>query len=170
MTPEAFIEITGSFRNKLYRLSLRLLNDADDASDAVQEVYLKLWTMDDALLQYRNPEALAMKMARNHCLDKLKAAVRKMQPLHEVSEIARQNPHNQIETIESGLLVKKFIAALPELQRIIIHLRDIEQYDFDEIEAVTGLNTNAIRVNLSRARKKIREKLTQYHNYGIARN
>ncbi|TYA85976.1 RNA polymerase sigma factor, partial [Seonamhaeicola marinus] len=56
---------------------------------------------------------------------------------------------------------------LPEQQRMIIQLRDIEEYDFDEIAKILDMNNTAVRVALSRARKTIREKLTNTHNYGI---
>ena len=56
---------------------------------------------------------------------------------------------------------------LPEQQRIIIQLRDIEQYEFSEIAKIIDISEIAIRVALSRARKTIREKMLQTHNYGI---
>ena len=59
------------------------------------------------------------------------------------------------------------IEDLPELQKTIIQLRDIEEYDLDEISKMLDMNNTAVRVNLSRARKAIREKLTNTHNYGI---
>ena len=56
---------------------------------------------------------------------------------------------------------------LPEQQKIIVQLRDIEEYDFSEIAKMLDMNETAIRVSLSRARKTIREKLTNTHHYGI---
>ncbi|GAL71340.1 RNA polymerase ECF-type sigma factor [Jejuia pallidilutea] len=56
---------------------------------------------------------------------------------------------------------------MPEQQRMIIQLRDIEEYDFDEISKMLSMNNTAVRVALSRARKTIRERLTNTHNYGI---
>jgi len=56
---------------------------------------------------------------------------------------------------------------LPEQQKIILQLRDIEQYDFSEIAKMLDMNETAIRVSLSRGRKTLREKLTKTHNYGV---
>ncbi|MFL0123177.1 sigma-70 family RNA polymerase sigma factor, partial [Tenacibaculum maritimum] len=64
--------------------------------------------------------------------------------------------------------VHKLIDTLPEKQRIIIQLRDIEEYDFEEIGKVVGMKPTAIRVTLSRARKTIREALIKQHNYGVS--
>ncbi len=63
--------------------------------------------------------------------------------------------------------MSKIIEGLPEQQKIILQLRDIEEYDIDEIAKVVDMNPTAIRVALSRARKTIREKLTNTHRYGI---
>ena len=73
----------------------------------------------------------------------------------------------QIELNDSVNWVAKIIEGLPEQQKMIIQLRDIEAYDYDEIAKMLDMNNTAVRVNLSRARKTIREKLTNTHNYGI---
>jgi RNA polymerase sigma-70 factor (ECF subfamily) len=73
----------------------------------------------------------------------------------------------ELELSETALLIKKIICKLPELQRRIIQLRDIDQLDYDEIEQLTELKVNAIRVNLSRARKTVRDELFKQHGYGI---
>jgi len=57
--------------------------------------------------------------------------------------------------------------SLPSNQKLILQLRDIEHFEFSEIASMLDMNETAIRVSLSRARKTIREKLTQTHNYGI---
>ena len=72
-----------------------------------------------------------------------------------------------IEAKDSIAWVQRIIDALPEQQKIILQLRDVEQYTFEEIEALVGMKPTAIRVALSRARKTVREKLIQKHNYGI---
>ena len=59
----------------------------------------------------------------------------------------------------------KLFSALPERQRLIIHMRDIEHYSYEEIEEVTGMNVNAIRVNLSRARKNVRGNYLKIKRY-----
>ena len=63
--------------------------------------------------------------------------------------------------------LKKIINQLPEQQRIVIQLRDIEQYEFTEIAKIVEMSESAIRTTLSRARKTIRDSIQQIHNYGI---
>jgi RNA polymerase sigma factor (sigma-70 family) len=56
--------------------------------------------------------------------------------------------------------------SLPEQQRIIIQLRDVEGYEFEKIADILSININTIRVNLSRARKKIKESIINIENHG----
>ena len=65
-------------------------------------------------------------------------------------------------------MVHKLIERLPEQQKIIIQLRDIEQYEYDEIAEMLNIQPTAIRVSLSRARQTIKEQLIKQHNYGIS--
>jgi RNA polymerase sigma-70 factor (ECF subfamily) len=72
----------------------------------------------------------------------------------------------RIENNDSINLINKLINLLPEKQRLVIQLRDIECYEFKEISEIIGMNETAIRVTLSRARKKLRNELIKLHNYG----
>ncbi len=60
-------------QNKLYGFSCRLLGNPEDARDAVQEIYVKLWKLKSKLNNYKNLEAFAMTMTRNHCIDRIRA-------------------------------------------------------------------------------------------------
>ena len=55
---------------------------------------------------------------------------------------------------------------MPDIQQTVMFLRDVEQYEFEEIAKITEINVNAIRVALSRARKKVREELFKQQQYG----
>lgn len=74
----------------------------------------------------------------------------------------------KVEDSDSWNWVEKMINELPEQQKLIIQMRDIEQYEFEEIAKILDMNETAVRVNLSRARKTIREKMTKTHQYGIS--
>ena len=73
-----------------------------------------------------------------------------------------------MELNDSVSIVHDLMENLPEQQKLIMQLRDIEEYEFDEIAQLLDLKPTAIRVSLSRARKTIREKLLKQHNYGIS--
>ena len=80
----------------------------------------------------------------------------------------KKSLQKQVELNDSVDWVSKIIEELPEQQKIILQLRDIEEYEFEEIAKMLNINPTAVRVSLSRARKTIREQLTKQHNYGIS--
>ena len=81
-----------------------------------------------------------------------------------------RNPYTEAEISDTLRLVKMAMDGLPEQQRMVIHLRDVEALGFDEIAEITGLSLNNVRVILSRARKKIRDTLIKINNYEFSRN
>lgn len=84
-------------------------------------------------------------------------------------EIGRESitPFSSVSFDNLKDLMLKLFSTLPEQQRMIIHMRDIEHYSFDEISEITGMNVNAIRVNLSRARKNVKGSYLKIRNYEI---
>ena len=171
MTVETFkIEVL-PMKHKLFRLANRMLLNIPEAEDVVQEVFLRLWARKERLNEYKSIEAFAMTITKNLCLDKLKSKGYKTDELTEKHEQQTTvTPYQKMEITDSYQKVKKIINALPEQQRMIIHLRDIEGYEFEEISDVMNISINTIRVNLSRARKKVREILVKTYHYEFAKN
>ena len=157
---------------KLLRFAVRFMKDEDQARDVIQDIFLKLWQKKDELNQIENVEAFAMRMIRNRCLDILRA--NKVVPIDvETDRKMKQETidvHSQIELNEAAGQVKTLINQLPDLQQKVMHLRDIEQLEYEEIAERTGLQVNAIRVNLSRARKKVRDEFLKLNSNGNERN
>lgn len=171
MTTEEFKCEVIPIKNKLYRFALRLMGEPEEAQDIVQEVFLRLWSRKDKLKEYRSIEAFAMTMTRNLCYDRIKSPSSKKDELNESNEmIESRTPYQKTELSDTLKLVYKAMDDLPEQQKIVIHMRDIEQCDFDEIAEVTGLSMNNVRVNLSRARKKIRDVLIKLNSYEFSKN
>jgi len=168
MKESAFIALTNGFKDKLFRLARRLLVSSEEAQDATQEVLLKLWKNKNKINTYKNVEAFAMTMTKNYCFDKLKAkASDNIKIVHSNYTDENSSLQNQIEAKDSVSWLDKIINTLPEQQRIIVQLRDIEEYNNAEIAEILGVNENVVRTTISRARKKIREELLKTHNYGI---
>ena len=153
-------------QDKIYGFSCRLMGDAEEARDVVQEIYVKLWRLREKLHTYRNLEAFAMTVTRNLCLDKLRArrTVSMDGPYFPEEEDTGQQPDEMLENANAAKLARDIINDLPEQQRSVIHLRDVEGYEFEEIGEMTGMNINNVRVVLSRARKKVREELLKTYN------
>ena len=168
MTQLDFLKIVMPFKDKVFRLAKRLLVSREEAEDATQEVILKLWKNKTKIENYKNVEAFSMTMTKNFCLDKLKSKQsQNLKIVHSNYQDHSVALQTQIEVNDSLEWVAKIIEDLPEQQKMVVQLRDIEQYDFDEIAKMLDMNPTAVRVALSRARKIIREKLTSTHNYGV---
>jgi RNA polymerase sigma factor (sigma-70 family) len=168
MTQADFVNIVMPFKDKVFRLAKRLLVSKEEAEDATQEILMKLWKNQAKIEDYNNVEAFSMTMTKNFCLDRLKSKqAQNLKIVHSNYQDNNTSLQKQIEANDSVDWVSKIIETLPEQQKIILQLRDIEQYEFEEIAEMLEMNQTAIRVALSRARKSIREKLTSTHKYGI---
>jgi len=154
---------------KLYHFARLLLNDGNEAEDAVQEVCLKLWNMREKLEEFHNLEAFSMKVLKNWCLDRIKMKkpvyVDNL-PTEGDRQTEYENPHVIMERHDLAGLLGSILEKLPEQQRMAFQLRDIEGYDYEEIAEIMETNKNTIRVALSRARKKMREELIKSRVYG----
>ena len=173
MTTTEFKQLVLPIGKKLFHFARLLLNNETEAEDAIQEIYLKLWKIRDRLTSVNNIEAFAMKMTKNWCLDRLKAKKPLLVDSYSNgydSEPDSNNPHTVLETSDKLKRLYYLMQQLPEQQRIIVQLRDVEGYEFEEIAEITGINLNAVRVNLSRARQKIRENMLKTENYGPEKN
>ncbi len=168
MKEQTFLSIINPVKDKMYRLALRLLTSKEAAEDATQEVILKLWTRKEKINDYANIEAFAMTVTKNYCLDQLKLKQNNnLRIVHQNYQSHSQSLQSEIETSDEMALLNRIVKKLPEQQKMIFQLRDIEQYEYEEIEKIMEMNQTAIRVALSRARKSIRESLIKKHNYGI---
>ncbi|MBI9042310.1 sigma-70 family RNA polymerase sigma factor [Lutibacter sp.] len=169
MKQSDFLKTVMPFKDKVFRLAKRLLVSTEEAEDATQELYFKLWKNKNKLNDYNSVEAFAMTMTKNYCFDRLKSKqASNLKLVHSNYQENGTPLHKQVELNDSVSLVHKLIERLPEQQKIIIQLRDIEEYEFEEIAEMLQINPTAVRVSLSRARKTIREQLTKQHNYGIS--
>jgi len=171
MNQQEFVNLISPFKDKLFRMAKRLLVSTEEAEDATQEVLVKLWKNNNVLQNYSSVEAFAMTMTKNYCLDQLKSKrASNLQIVHSNYSDRTASVQRQIEDKDSWDWVEKIIETLPEQQRLIIQMRDVEEYEFAEIAKIMDMNETAVRVALSRARKEIREQLVKKHNYGITYN
>lgn len=168
MKQAEFLNMINPIQDKLYRLAKRLLVSTEEAEDAVQEVILKLWNKREQIGDYKNPEAFAMTMTKNYCLDRLKSKQAGNLKIVHSNFQTSQNIEREVEANDGVQLVFEIMATLPEQQRMVLQLRDVEQFEFAEIAEMLDSNETAIRVALSRARKTVREALLKKYNYGVS--
>lgn len=168
MQQTEFLNVVLPFKDKLYRLAKRLLVSKEEAEDATQEILMKLWSKNNMMENYNNVEAYAMMMTKNFCLDRLKSKqAGNLKLVHSNYKDENVSLQNELEVSDSLSWIERIMEELPEQQKMVLQLRDVEQYEFEEIAELLDMSATAVRVALSRARKTVREKLVQKHNYGI---
>jgi RNA polymerase sigma-70 factor (ECF subfamily) len=170
MNLEAFQNRVLPAKNKLFRFALKFLGNEEEAKDVVQEVFIRVWNGREQMEQVQNWEAWCMRITRNLSLDRIRSLNRKQtRPIEESYNVHYEalTPHESTEAHESMQKITQFIAALPEKQRQVIHLRDVEGYSYNEICDILELDMNQVKVNLFRARNAVREKLMKINAYGL---
>jgi RNA polymerase sigma factor (sigma-70 family) len=170
MNLESFQNRVIPVKNKLFRFALRFLGNEEEAKDVVQEVFIRVWNGREQMNEVQNWEAWCMRITKNLSLDRVRSLNRKQtQPIEESYDVRQDSltPHESAEIHESMQRINVLIAALPEKQRQVIHLRDVEGYTYNEICDILELDMNQVKVNLFRARNAVREKLTKINAYGL---
>ena len=167
MDPLTYKKMILPIKDKLYRLAKMMLQTREEAEDALQDVLLKLWDNRLSLANYRSVEALAMRMTKNQCLNRLRSPQYRRGPNAHAVEVGSPelSPDRSLEVHDSLHLMQRLVGALPAQQQLIVHLRNVEGYSYEEIEEITGMTVNAIRVSLSRARQQLREQFSRIDNY-----
>lgn len=165
-----------SFRNdilplkdKLYRLALRITLDSAEAEDIVQDTMIRVWNKRDEWAQFNSIEAFCLTVARNLAIDRSqKSEAQNIELTTETQEMSDgSTPERQLERNEQMDLVRKLINELPEKQRTIIQLRDIEEKSYKEIADVMQLTEDQVKVTLFRARQRIKAKYNEIQSYGL---
>ena len=154
-------------REKVCRLAVRMLRNHEDAEDTAQEVMLKLWMMRGQLADYRSVEALSIQISKNICINKLRARKHSADDAFESMPEPMPEPDRQLETTDSMATVARIIDHLSGTQRMVIRLRDIEGLPPAEIAEIMGCDESTVRVNLSRARKRVKEEFFKINNFSL---
>lgn len=157
-------------KNKLYRFALTIVRDEELAQDIVQECLIKVWEKREEVVFVQNMEAWCMQITRNKALDKLRSKHVKKTDLFEVefdTRKERDTPYVVTERSEMMNRIHDLIDNLPQRQREVMQLRDIEGYSYKEIAENLDVDINLVKTNLFRARRKIKESLIKVEAYGL---
>ena len=146
--------------DRFYRVAYYLLESEEDAEDAVQELYLKLWAARSGLSGVQNPSAYGISMLKNICIDRIrKRMVRKAEPLEKAShpEDAVQESRTDMKDTLRYLLQE--MEKLPQKQRTVLRMKAVEGLGYEDIARRTGLSEVYIRVLVTMARKTLKSKI-----------
>lgn len=150
-------------RHKLYRFALRITGNVQEAEDVVQEVLERVWkTSEEKSQVIQNWEAWCMTLTRNRSFDK--ARLQSQRQTTTLDGINQQqsdhiDPAKSAELKDIATQIRQMMTSLPEKQRLVMHLRDIEELSYEEISTTLDISLDQVKINLHRARKAIRQQL-----------
>lgn len=156
-------------KDKLFRLALRITFDRAEAEDIVQETMIRVWNKRDEWDGLDSVEAYCLTVARNLAIDR---SEKKDSQTVELTPEAEQTPdasslYDQLVNKERLKLVHRLVDELPEKQRLIMQLRDVEGKSYKEIAEALRLTEEQVKVNLFRARQKVKQKFMNIDGYGL---
>lgn len=170
----AFDQLVLKHKDKLFNLVYWFLGDYQEANDCAQETFIKVFK---SIKKFRFESAFSTwlyRIAMNTCKNRLKSSMyrwrKKTVSLENpegsnggnLSSVIRNDsttPVNQLEKKERMMLIQKSINALPEEQKRVVILRDIQGLSYDEIADISGLNLGTVKSRLARGRLELRNKL-----------
>lgn len=165
-----------SFRNdilplkdKLFRLALRITFDRAEAEDIVQETMIRVWNKRNEWTQFGSVEAYCLTVARNLAIDRSElkdAQTVELSPEMEQTDTT-SNPYERLASKERMALIHRLIGRLPEKQRTAMQLRDIEGKSYKEIALLLDMTEGQVKVNLFRARQKVKQQFLEIEGYGL---
>ena len=156
-------------KDKLFRLALRITFDRAEAEDIVQETMIRVWNKRNEWDELRSVEAYCLTVARNLAIDR--SEKKDSQTMELTTEVEQtpdaSSPYDRLVNKERLKLVHRLVGELPEKQRLIMQLRDVEGKSYKEIAAALRLTEEQVKVNLFRARQKVKQKFIDIDNYGL---
>lgn len=156
-------------KDKLFRLALRITFDRAEAEDVVQETLIRVWNKRHEWPRFDSIEAYCLTVARNLAIDRSEKKDAQTVELTPELEQTPDNwsPYEQLVSKERLALIHRLMDRLPEKQRLIMHLRDVEGKSYKEIADILSLTEEQVKVNLFRARQKVKQQFTDIEDYGL---
>ena len=145
-----------------------MLSSSVTAQDIVQDSLLKIWDKRKSLGTIENPEAWALRVVRNGCLDHIR---QNKFTAFDDSQAVKMYVNNEDTMVYQDQVkwYREAIDQLPEKQKEVFHLREVEQMNYKEIANVMGIGESDVKVNLHRARNSVRETMKKVEAYGVNR-
>ena len=171
----AFDNLVLNYQNRVFNTCFRILGNYEDANDSAQDVFVNVFR---SLKKFRFRSSFSTwiyRIAINTCRNKLRSAVfrrrkntvRLDQPVDQEEESysleigdESRTPEKELTRKEKWILIQQAIDSLPESQKTVVILRDIDGFTYEEIVTITGLNPGTVKSKLARARKKLQDKLS----------
>lgn len=161
----AFEAILKNHQYYAYTVAFRVLTNDDDAKDVVQESFVRIWKHLGSYNKKVKFTTWMYKIVINLCYDKLRARKTENERRETIGDdfvCGLDNPEKQLTNKEQAEIIKHVSNGLPEKQRMVFVLRDLEELTTDEVSQIMDISAESVKTNLSIARKTIRTKLIKW--------
>jgi len=159
MSVETFKQHVLPLKDKLFRFALHLLQNVQEAEDAVQDVMAGIWAKRAEWSQWNSIPAYCMTATRNNCLDRLRR--RRIDAVQAEAAIQLKapdgDPYEQVTNKEMIARIRRCMDALPPNQQQVVRLREMEGFSYNEIAQVLDMTLDQVKVNLHRGRNAIKK-------------
>jgi RNA polymerase sigma-70 factor, ECF subfamily len=175
---QAFSEIVGLYRDKVFGLIYRMLGNRQEAEDVAQDVFITVFKTIESFRGEAKFSTWLLRIAANHAKNRIKHLARRPTEGADPDDVSQlralpdrpqppvqariETPDAMLEAMQTERLMQEAIANLPEDQRLLVVLRDVEEMSYQEIEEITGLPEGTIKSRLHRARMAIKEWLDRH--------
>lgn len=162
MDNETLTSVFAGIRSRLISMAERMLGNEDDAADAVQDAFCRLWQHRESIGTRNEVEGVSVVTVRNLCVDSLRRSTK-------TAEVSIDDNRTEADGVDDGAWDEEERKAvfdevtaimnrhLSEEQRTIMRLREYEDFSYAEIADLLDMKEATVRVQLSRARKLVRE-------------
>ncbi|AZO94831.1 sigma-70 family RNA polymerase sigma factor [Halocella sp. SP3-1] len=169
----AFEELVLRYQKKVYNTVLRMLSNLDDTSDITQEIFIKVYQNLEKFKGQSSFSTWLFSIAGNHCRDELRKRQKELKHrsldsiAEERKETERVSNNSNYQPEESSIQNEQFRDIEIALSKLSIEyreplvLRDIQGFTYDEISKILNLPAGTVKSRLSRARCKLRDKLSK---------
>ena len=150
------------YKDKIFRFVLRMVNNEFDAEDIMQELAIKIWKYREKFSELDNKEAWSMTVARNLAIDKIRNRnKRRHMDIDQAFDLSddSKDPYEKLVAEDTMSVLNKWMSKLPENQREVLHLREIEGMTYKEIAEICDMSLEQVKSNIFRGRKALKELL-----------
>lgn len=159
MEIDRFKQLYIPMRMHIMTLCRSYLKQTEEAEDATQEIYLKLWSMRDKLEDVLQPKAFVMRVTRNHCFDRLKSRKEELIRDEETIDYYQEQENDLMEQLtarEQIDEIRKWLHIQKEPKKSVFLKRHFQGRTIEEIATDCSLTEVNVRVMLSRMRKEVK--------------
>ncbi len=158
----AFAPLMHRYTGAVFNVAYRMLGNAQDAEDAVQEIFLRAYARLSSFDQSRRFSTWLLTIASNYCVDRLRRRRFAWMTLDDVAyavPTTRPGPERRALQREQQAAVQEALQLVPEQYRLVLILRYWNDLSYEEIMQVTGLSESTLKTRLHRARHMLAQRL-----------